>query len=517
MTTSASDAFESIRRDPVAFCRKVLRFDPWSKQCEILESVRDHDRTAVRSAHGVGKTAIAARAGLWFLAAHPHSRVVTTAPTWSQVKQLLWREVAVAHARADDFLDGVLTDTRLELGPDWFAIGLSTDQPERFAGHHAENLLLVVDEASGVSEDIYEAAEGFLTTEGAKILLIGNPTSSSGTFHNAFHRDRAEWHTIAISAYDAPAFTGEKVSDTASRRLTQRAYAEKAKKRWGEESPLYQVRVLGEFPTSADNTVAALSAIEGAQRRTLEPGSPVVVSCDPARFGSDETVIAVRRGPRVRIARTITRKDLMTTAGEILRIARAENHAGHEAPVIVVDDIGIGGGLVDRLREVGEFTVRAFNGSASPRSATEYPNARSQAWFDVAEQLDALDLDEDEQLAADLVAPTYKIDSQGRRVVEPKSETKKRLGRSPDRADAVLMAFAQTGGHGGGSYSTLDQASPDRRVIERGGMRQQGRQYLDRQPDGSYAPPNGWTEGTPRPAPRPAPLWRGRTRSPRRP
>src|SRR5205807_8143935 len=112
--------------------------------------VRDHKRTAVRSAHGVGKTAIAARVVLWFLAAHPYSKVVTTAPTWHQVREQLWREIHVAHGRAAGFFDGELNDTRLELAPDWFAIGLSTDRPERFAGHHAAELLLVVDEASGV-------------------------------------------------------------------------------------------------------------------------------------------------------------------------------------------------------------------------------------------------------------------------------------------------------------------------------------------------------------------------------
>ncbi len=447
MSTTASKALEAIERDPVGFCKTVLKFQPWSKQAEIIESVRDHKRTAVRSCHGIGKTAIAARAALWFLAAHPHSKVVTTAPTWSQIREQLWREIAVAHALADGFYDGTLTDTRLELGPEWFAIGLSTDRAERFAGHHAEHLLLVVDEASGVSEDIYEACETLLTSAESRILIVGNPTVSSGTFHAAFHRDRAEWNTISISALESPCFTGEQVSDEVRARLVTRQWVESAKKRWGEESPLYQVRVLGQFPTSADNSVCSLSEIETAQAQRIDSGSPIVVSCDPARFGSDETVIAVRRGSRVRIVRTYAKKDLMTTAGEILRVARSEAAKGNGDVSIVCDDIGIGGGLVDRLRELDEFQVVSFNGSASPRDGREYPNARSQAWFDFSDRLASIDLDDDEQLAADLLAPSYKIDSQGRRVVEPKSDTKKRLGRSPDRADAVLMAFAGRPAH----------------------------------------------------------------------
>jgi hypothetical protein len=348
---TASQALDAIRRDPVGFCRTVLRFEPWSKQAEILESVRDHQRTAVRSAHGVGKTSTAARAVVWFLSAYPYSRVITTAPTFTQVRELLWREIAVGHAAADGFFDGQLFDTRLELGPDWFAIDLSTDRPERFAGHHAEHLLLVVDEASGVDERIYEAAEGFLTSQSARVLLIGNPTTTVGTFYSAFTSERALWNTISISAFDSPNLTGETVPESVARRLVSKGWVETAAKKWGEGSPLYSVGVLGDFRSQADNTVCALGDVELAQRQRLEPSGPLIVSCDPARFGSDETVIAVRRGSRVRIAQTYGKTDLMETADRILRVARQES--AKELPAtIVVDDIGIGGGLVDRLRLV---------------------------------------------------------------------------------------------------------------------------------------------------------------------
>ncbi len=442
MTATATQAQQAIRRDPVGFVHEVLHRNLWSKQRETIESVRDHRRTTVRSAHGIGKTMCAAATLLWYLAAYPGARVVSTAPTFSQVREQLWREVAVMYAAADGFYDGQLTDTKLELAPDWVALGLSTDRPERFSGHHAEHLLLVVDEASGVDEAIFEAAEGFLTSEHARVLLIGNPTTLAGTFHRSFHAERSLWNTITISAFDTPAFTDEAVPDTVLRRLVARSWVETAAKRWGEASPLYQVRVLGEFPSTSDDTVCPLADVEAAQRQHVEPGSPVVVTCDPARFGSDETVIAVRRGDRVRIAATHRKRDLMETAGWILRVARAEQAAGDETPVIVVDEIGVGGGLVDRLSETREFCVVSFNAAGKARNAKEYPNARSQAWFDFAERLGQLDLDDDEQLAADLVAPSYRIDSAGRRVVEAKADTKRRLGRSPDRADAVLMAFA---------------------------------------------------------------------------
>jgi phage terminase large subunit len=432
--------------DPVGYVRDVLHFDPWSKQAEILEAVRDHKRVAVRSCHGAGKTAIAARAALWFLDAHPgDTRVITTGLSWQNVRDQLWKEIHQAHWDAS--LGGRLSDTRLELGGKRFAVGLSTDKPERFQGHHAENLLLIVDESSGLDERIFEAAAGYLTSPGARLLLIGNPTQLAGEFHAAFHAKRDSYRTIQISAYDTPGFTGERVSERVMRSVDLRGWVDDMARLYGEDSPAFQVRVLGEFPSTSDDTVCSLADVEAARARILDPAltpEPVIVACDVARFGSDETVIATRQGPRVRIARHYVGRDTMRTVGEVTAAARAfaaETRTPKEFVLLVVDDPGVGGGVTDRLRELGEFQVYAFNGAAAARTG-DYPNRRSEAWFAFAEQLPEIDLDDDEQLAADLVAPKYKLDSRTRRVVEAKADTKKRLGRSPDRADAVLLAFS---------------------------------------------------------------------------
>src|SRR5204863_476872 len=141
----------------------------------------------------------------------------------------------------------------------WLALGLSTDRPERFQGHHAEHLLLVVDEASGVEEEIYEAAAGFLTSPGARLLLIGNPTRTSGEFFQAFHAARSFYSTIRISAFDTPAFTGERLPADVVRRLVSRRWVEDHTRKWGERSPLYQVRIDAEFPSQSDDVVVALA------------------------------------------------------------------------------------------------------------------------------------------------------------------------------------------------------------------------------------------------------------------
>lgn len=440
--TGARAALERYRADPVAFVREVLRFEAWSKQAAVLESVRDHKRTAVRSCHGAGKSAVAARAALWYLSAFPGSRVITTAPTRAQLRDVLWREIRSAFHASGGFLTGELSQTRLEIRDDWFAVGLSTDEPERFQGHHAEHLLLVVDEASGVGQEIFEAASGFLTSPGARLLMIGNPTRTSGEFYDAFHRQRGFYNTIAISAEDTPALTGEAVSDEVARALVSREWVEEHRRKWGEASPIFQVRALGQFPTSSDRNVCSLADVEAAQTREVVPGSPVVVACDVARYGSDQTVIVVRRGNQLRVAKSYGGQDTMRTAGEILRVARETVAAAGVRPVLVVDDAGVGGGVTDRLREVGEFPVHAFTGAARARDRGQFPNRRSEAWFGFGERLGELDLPVDEELAGDLVAPEYGVDSMGRWALERKDDTKRRLGRSPDRGDAATMAFA---------------------------------------------------------------------------
>lgn len=481
MATQPTDAdaaarlVERIRGDPVWFAREILGFHAWSKQREILESVRDHEATAVRSSHGVGKTATAAEVVLWFLAAFgPEAIVVTTAPTWRQVKDLLWREIRKAYKRGEGFFGGHITETRLDFAEEWYAVGLSTNQPENFQGYHSAHLLFVVDEASGVKQPIFEAAEGFLTAVGARTLLIGNPTQIGGEFHSAFHGSRSLYNTIHVSAFDTPAFTDEAVPEKVLRVLPTRAWVERMKTKYrvtDEQerggagvrlNPVYEVRVLGQFPSQGERAVVPMYEVENAQAREIDlkppddadapqPDWPRVISCDVARFGDDETVIALRQGLQARIVEVIQGQDTMATAGMLVRYARENMHSKMGRPIIVVDDAGVGGGVTDRLREIAKeegesFKVVTFNAANAPAESNvnEYPNARSELWFEFAEDwLPELDLDFDEDLLSDLCAPTYDMDSKGRRVVEPKDETKKRLGRSPDRADAITMLFSR--------------------------------------------------------------------------
>jgi hypothetical protein len=436
------DRFARYRNDPVAFVTEVLGLDLYSRQREIIEAVRDHERVACKAGNAVGKTVAAACLILAWLAGGPGSVVVSTSATEAQLRRVLWRETRRRFRDARGFFAGAMvTETEIRLRDDWYATGFSTDQPEAMQGVHASRVLVVVDEASGVEEANFDAAEGLLAGGDARILLIGNPLRTSGSFYDAFHSRRDEWHCITVDAYSTPNFSGEKVPRALRKNLVSRRWVERLEKRnpGGSE---FLVKVLGEFPAQQDDAVVSRTDLEQAQTQNLEPGLPPVLGLDVARFGGDESVLALRQGTRIRIIDSWQGKAITDTTGRVLDHVRRLQVELARPIRVVVDDSGLGGGVTDGLREQGVRVV-AFNGAKKARRAADYPNRRSELWFTFAEALPILDLDPfDTELARELVAPTYSFDSSGARVVEQKSNTRKRLRRSPDRADAVLLTLA---------------------------------------------------------------------------
>lgn len=288
MTGSASPGVQDILRaasaDPVYKCREVFNFWPWSKQREILWSVRNNAKTAVPSCHGVGKTAIAARAVLDFATEPGPFRVVTTAPIWDQVKDLLWAEIHVACRDARIPIGGKLDLTRLTFDADRFAIGFSTDEPERFAGHHSERLLFVVDEASGVKEPIYNAGKGFQTAKNARVLLIGNPTKPAGTFFRAC-RAGSGYNVIQMSAYDSPNLTGERVPAKLRDALTTKQWVDEMLADCGGDvnHPEFRIRVLGLFAATLGRAFFNADDLNAAEAACVDPLYVGRLQGDPTR------------------------------------------------------------------------------------------------------------------------------------------------------------------------------------------------------------------------------------------
>ncbi len=431
-----------LRDNPSVFVEEVLGVDLWSKQVEILNSVRDHARTAVKACHASGKTKGAADVALWFLTTHYPSAIISTAPTNRQVAELLWREMRHDYTNARVPLGGNFYKIpKWELANNWYAIGIATDSPDAFQGHHSANILVIVDEAAGVPEPIFEAVEGILSTGNSRLLLIGNPTSQSGTFHGAFHAQRSLYNCITISAFDTPNFQeGQKRRPY----LITPEWVEATRLRYGEDSPFYESRVLGQFPRQGIDTLIPLQLIENAQQRWYEMGEDgeVEIGLDVARYGDDETVIAIRRGGKVLPLETIRKMDTMSIVGTVILRKRE-----YQPKAVKVDVIGVGAGVFDRLNEQTD-NIYSIDSARAANDKEKYVNYRAEMWDGLRKRLADGDigLPPDEILAGQLASVKYQYNSRGQLVIESKEDMKKRGLTSPDRADAVVYAFANATG-----------------------------------------------------------------------
>lgn len=430
---------ETCRTDPVFFLTDVLGVKPWEKQQQIIESVRDNDNTCVASGHGVGKTFISACTTLWFLCCHYNSRVITTAPTNRQVESILWAEIWNLYKNARVPLGGKLLKTSLSFEEKWFALGLSTDDPDRFQGHHAENLLLVMDEAPGVDPKIYIAAQGILTSRGAKSLLIGNPTASSGPFFDCFKNKL--WNSFHISCYDSPAIRDPEAYPT----LTTQKWINERKEEWGESSPMFISRVMGDFPLEGEDTLIPLNWCERAvarwhknkEMKTLS--EHVYLGLDVARYGTNKTVLTKYVPNRVETLRSIQKK---STTEAVHMVIEEAISAGAKLHQITTDDTGVGGGVTDRLRDLN-YPVIPINFSQKPSDPLHFRSIRDEMYWNLRElfRSDEIEVPPNDALIAQLSAIKYKIDPRrGQIQIESKDEMKKRGIASPDEADSVAIA-----------------------------------------------------------------------------
>jgi phage terminase large subunit len=480
LTREDALALQRGREDPVWWMKHVLGFNPWPMQERIAVSVRDNRRTSVASCHGAGKTTIAARIGMQFLYNHDSSLVLSTAPTARQVEGVLWKEIRKAHASARYPLGGKPLTKKLELGEDWYAIGFTTRDydSDKFQGYHAEHILVIVEEASGIQPAIFTGIEGVLTSAGARLLLIGNPTNPSGEFAASFRRkDTAKFH---ISAFDTPNFTmlGITRDDIASGAweekqarwierhgalpfpalVTPEWVADKYT-RWGPENPEYTARIEGQFPAEGDDALFPIALVEAAMARDLEPGSDAPsLGVDVARTGSDESTGYARQGPVFRLAFAVRKEDTMAVAGRAARVAD-EVQAG----AICVDIVGLGAGVGDRLNELG-YNVIEVNFGVPPVNDTDIPddpdhpdyanhplkrfaNLKAQLYWRFRERLESGDADldpDDLDFAAQATSIRWKLDSKGRIAIESKEQLKKRGMPSPDRLEAAIYSAADT-------------------------------------------------------------------------
>ena len=444
-----------------------------------------------------GKSWLLARVVVLFVACHPYFKVITTAPTYNQVKNILWAEIRSAYARSKMPLGGKmnLTEWQVTAQGDWFAIGFTPrselsgeagqGSQSSFQGFHAPYILIVFDEATGVAHPIWTMTEGMLTSGNVKFVVIGNPTSRLSQFFKCF--SSPEWTKLMLNCFNSPNLIANGVTNLNElireidivRSLSDSEAAERLKsyrvvknylltlkwvvsmglpRKWGVDHPLFVSKVLGSFPKDSDGTLIPLGIVEQAQTRVAWPteSDRKTIGVDVARFGSDSTVLTGLHGKKWLTRRQLIKASTPETTGNVIALARELGGVD----VIVVDETGIGGGVVDQLREaktdqsntanyelLRNTEIRGVQFGASceaDEDKAKFVNIKARMFRLLADGLkadDGLALPQEDVYTEELPTILYGYDSKGRMFIESKDDYKKRTGRkSPDDADSLALA-----------------------------------------------------------------------------
>ena len=450
------DRQRSLRyaRDPVRWAAERVGAHLWSKQAEVAMSLVYNKRVAVQSAHSVGKSYLAALLACWWIDVHPagEAMVVTTAPSYEQVHSILWEEIRRMHADAG--LDGQVMRSDRWVDSQGRLMGMGRRPPDynphAFQGIHRKYVLVLVDEACGVPAWLWTAVEAITTADHCRVLAIGNPDDNSSTFAHACQIDLG-WKNVKISAYDSPNLTGERVPSKLTDLLVSEEWVADKVARWGKTNPLFVSKVLGEFADSEDGLIPHSWVRQAIARwnKWHEDGEPHlpgrrVIGVDVARFGTDQTALAIREHD---VIRHVSRHAKLATT-ETTGIVEAE--LSYPQSIAIVDVVGVGAGVVDQLRQQRKSVI-AFNGGQSTKrrdttGSWKFPNVRSAAWWNVRELLDPamngqLALPDDDELIADLTTPSWRPALGATILVEEKDSMRRRLGRSTDTGDAVCQSL----------------------------------------------------------------------------
>lgn len=401
----------------------------------VLKSIPKNPFIAIKSGHGVGKTTLEAWITLWFLTCYPNCRVPITAPTEDQLTKILWPEISkwlnkselrflITWSKSLVYVNGEEQTA--------FAVYRTASKPEALQGFHEGNILFILEEASGIADEIWEPMEGALTTGNARAICLGNPTRPEGNFYKAFTDDVAFWKQFTFSCVNS--------------RQVSKAYVERMRAKYGEESDVYRVRVLGEFPKQVTDAFIPLFLCERSLSLQVEHNPVLKMGVDVARFGDDKTVWLIRGGGQLKYARQRQTLDTMEIAGETIALAKQNQIAPEN---IFIDEIGIGAGVIDRLHELS-FPVIPVNNASEPIDKETYVNRRAEIWGVVKQELLNkslnLQIESDEfeltaDLCGELASPKYKFTSKGQYQLESKDDMKRRGVQSPNIADALTLTY----------------------------------------------------------------------------
>lgn len=424
--------------DPMGFIREVLgdAGEPYAKQREIIDAVLNSRRVSVVGCNGSGKDWAVARLILWWIETQDQAKVVVTGPTQRQVQDVVWREMRSAFARSRVPLVGRMLKSRYEVDEERFAIGFSTNDADNLQGFHSPNLLAVVTEAHGVDDDHIEALKRLSPRV---MVMTGNPLRLSGEFYESHHSLSSLYTRIAISAFDTPNLV-EGRPDAVPGMMTPEDVEER-KVEWGEDHQLYVASVLGQFPEALEDSLVSRTLVDAAierwQASSAKSGEPWVMGVDVARYGRDKTVLVLRRGDRVERIYEREGIDTMKIVGRVL-----EQIDRHGIRSVYVDGVGIGSGVIDRLRETGHPVVEV-QAAARASNIERYVNLKAELFWELRRRFmeRVIEIPDDHELASQLLSLRYEMTSSGRVKIERKASLKSRGIASPDKADALALAF----------------------------------------------------------------------------
>jgi phage terminase large subunit len=430
------EAIKFYHTRPVDFVKQLLRATPEPWQENFLNSVVNHHLIAVKSANGVGKTTCCAWLLLWWICTRYPAKVGVTAPGFSQLEGALWMELKAWRLKMPSEFQDIIKITSDQmtieaLGNAVLARTASKDKPEALAGLHSENMLYLVDEASGVDEQTFKYVERALSEKNAKIIMTSNPTRSSGYFYDAFHRMASMWCLMTVKASDSKWSSGD--------------LSELIKLRYGEDSDDYRMSILGEFPNAENDVLIPRYIVQAAIDRTdisKESTAPIYWGVDVARGGSDVSALSKRQG-HVKLGKSITWNfaDLTTVAGHVAKEFN-ETAPDLKPTKIYIDSNGIGAGVFDILKDQ-RFPVIAVNVSESADNKVQFERKRDQLWVRCKEWFYERNciIEDEDLLVAELTTPIAVVNINGKVKVESKREMKQRGYKSPNIADSFILTF----------------------------------------------------------------------------
>jgi phage terminase large subunit len=448
----------------------------------MARAVARNHRVAAKGGHGTGKTQEAAKIALWFLHAFAPAIVVDTAPGREQVRNEMWREIRKQASQSKVKLFGGIMPKEpfWHVSDDCYMQGIATDAGGKFRGKHGPNMLFIFNEATDVPAWAFEEAENMCTAPNNKILLLGNPIKPQGLFFDAFREKDKIWTKVTLNCLDHPnvlrgediipgAVSRKWVMDRIAKLCTPIEKVEdrkpmdfefpKGSGQWYRPSPVFQARVLGEFPDDSPDCLIPLSLVIAARnnRLDLDETAPIDIGVDVSYKGVDHTVIFARQGMSVLSRRRWQGKDPTKTSKEVGIMIKDFTAKGYRVGTVAVDAIGIGAGVASNLRDMKDENIiecsriLSIQVSEAAVDSKRFANKRAEMAFALAERFQQMRIDltrlGDDATEFEEQATQINIGYQTgslRYLLESKDQIREKIGVSPDDFDAMFLAFTDT-------------------------------------------------------------------------